>query len=66
MKKVYCKYCRWLEDTRNDGGDLNCMKEIEVDSAYRKYNVLIWDINKGNKDNDCKYYKYKKYNPPVF
>jgi hypothetical protein len=66
-KKVYCKYCRWLEDTRNDEGDLICQcKEIEKYSAYDKYKVMIWDVWEQNKNNDCEYYEYKKYKPPIF
>jgi hypothetical protein len=64
--KIYCKYCRWLEDTRQDGGDANCRKTIEKDSAYNKYKEMIWDIWKQNKNNDCEYYEYKKYKPIKF
>ena len=62
-KKVYCKYCKYLEDTRWDGGDLNCKKGIEKDSAYDKYDAIIWNLYKQNENNDCKYYEYKKYKP---
>lgn len=63
MKKVYCKYCRYLEDTRDDGGDYFCKKIIKRDSALAPFATMILDIYKQNKNNDCKYYEYKKYEP---
>jgi hypothetical protein len=62
-KKVYCRYCKYLEDTSRDGGGLVCLKMIKKYSPLEEYCAQIWDIYKQNKNNDCKFYEYKKYNP---
>ena len=59
--KVYCKDCRFIEDTKNQGPRCNCSKnKVESNEWQRWYSPTVSESPAEiNKNNDCQWFERK-------